>query len=83
MTNWVGEPSSEIVRLSEEQRDMLGSLIQDSEYWSKAQDFVEQVDGYALCTMTERQVEWYHQIVAGLDVEIDRKEGRLAFDVGD
>ena len=65
--------------LTDDQWAMLAKLAEDSEYWSKANDFMKQMDGRWLSSLTVNQLDWYYRIDASLDVEINKHEGRIAF----
>lgn len=65
--------------LTEDQWLMLTKLAEDSEYWESAKIFMISVDGRELHSLSEKQFNWYYDIDAGLDVEVNRREGRIAF----
>jgi len=58
---------------------MLAELAENSEYWNAANDFIQQMKGRWLPSLTDKQVDWYYDIQASLAVEVDRREARIAF----
>jgi len=82
MTVWIGTPKNNIqkVDLSEDQWSMLERLSQsDSEYWMTAHDFITRNNGRALSSLTQAQYNWFCELDASLDVELWRREGRIAW----
>ena len=65
--------------LTDDQWLMLAKLAKDSEYWNSANDFMKSIDGRWLGSLSVKQVEWYGDIDAQLDVEVNKHEGRIAF----
>ncbi len=70
--SWYGlsETSAGRVFLTEDQWTALAKLAEDSEYWSSAQKFMNQVDGYKLQSLTGKQLDWYNNIEDKLDREV-------------
>lgn len=78
---WHGSDKSQQgkVCLNDEKQTLLAELAEDSEYWSKAQDFFKQVEGFELSSLTDRQEDWYYIISATLDKEHNAREAKIAF----
>jgi len=75
---WAGSsdaPSGRVF-LSDPKWDLLAELAEDSEYWSKAQDFMKQVHGRELSSMSNKQADWYYNIDAALGKELQLKEAK-------
>jgi hypothetical protein len=70
------------VKLTDEQIKLLEELASDSDYWSNALDFIHQTLGRELSSLSDKQVDWYYQIIASLDVEFNRREAIKAFENG-
>ena len=71
--------TSKLVIITEDQRLMLAELAENSEYWNAANDFIQQMKGRWLPSLTDRQEDWYHEIQARLAVDVNRREARIAF----
>ncbi len=67
------------VFMSDEKWDLLAQLAEDSDYWNTAQDFAKQVHGRELSSMSDKQVDWFHNIEAALGREFYLKEAKEAF----
>jgi len=67
------------VFMNDEKWDLLAQLAEDGDYWSKAQDFMKSVHGRELSSMSDKQVDWYHNIDASLDRELNLREAKVAF----
>jgi len=78
---WLGASKTQAGKalLTDEQWLIIAKLAEDSEYWNSAQDFMKQVDGLWLTSLSVNQLGWYSDIDAQLDVEVNRREGRIAF----
>lgn len=78
---WHGTPKAQIDRviLTDDQWSMLEKLAEDSEYWKTVSDFMNGNNGRLLSSLSVKQVDWYYNIDAGLDVEVDKHEGKIAF----
>lgn len=79
---WVGTPKSRIsiVALSDDQWKTLIRLRDAGvEYWITAHDFICSNNGRALSSLTNKQLNWFYEIDATLDREVDRHEGRIAW----
>jgi len=71
-----GNPPPGRVFMKDEKWELLAQLAEDSDYWSKAQDFMKQVHGRELSSMSNKQVDWYYNIDASLDRELSLKEAK-------
>ena len=67
--------------LMEDQWLMLAKLAEDSEYWKTVNDFMNSIHGRWLSSLSVKQLEWYHNIDAQLDVEVNKHEGRVAYEL--
>lgn len=78
---WGGNGSVQTGRvfMSDDKWDMLAQLAEDSDYWSKAQDFAKSVHGRELSSMSDKQVEWYYNIDAALGKQLQYKEAKEAW----
>lgn len=78
---WHGTPKTQAGKaiLSDDQWRMLAKLAEDSEYWKTANDFMKGIGGRWLSSLSVKQVEWYYDIDAKLGVEVNKREGRIAF----
>ena len=65
--------------ISEDQRLRLVKLAEESDYWKTAKSFIESIEGRWLGSLSLKQLEWYNDIDAKLDWEVDRHEGRIAW----
>lgn len=65
--------------LTDDQWLVMVKLAEDSEYWNAAYNFMKGIDGRWLYTLSVKQLDWYHDIDAKLEVEVNRREGRIAF----
>lgn len=65
--------------LTDDQWLVLAKLAEDSEYWKTAQDFMKGIVGRKLSFLSVKQYEWYGNIDASLNVEVNKREGRIAF----
>ena len=65
--------------LTDDQWLIMAKLAEDSEYWESANGFMKSIDGRWLTSLSVKQAEWYNSIDAGLEVEVNRREGRIAF----
>jgi len=65
--------------LTDDQWLMLAKLAEDNEYWKAASDFMKSIDSRWLSSLSVKQVEWYNDIDARLEVEVNRHEGRIAY----
>ena len=64
------------ILLSDEKWDILAKLAEDDDYWSKAQDFMKSIHGRELSSISNKQADWYHNIDATLDRELQLKEAK-------
>jgi len=79
--------TAKTVIIMDEQWFMLSRLIKsgychnpkDTEYWRKANDFLLSINDRLLSSLTEKQVEWFYDIIESLNWEIDKREGRIAW----
>jgi len=79
--------TAKTVIVMDEQWFMLSRLIksgychspEDTEYWKRANDFLLSINDRLLSSLTEKQMEWFYDIIASLDWEIDKREGRIAW----
>lgn len=78
---WIGASKTQAGKaiLSEDQWQMLAKLAEDNGYWKTAHDFMCGIDGHELSSLSVKQLDWYNDIDARLDVEVNRHEGRIAF----
>lgn len=78
---WHGIAKSKIDKavLTDDQWFIMIKLAEDSEYWKTADKFMKSIEGRWLGSLTKKQVDWYYSIDATLDVEINRREARIAF----
>jgi len=80
---WLGTPKAHIdkIALSEDQWNILIKLRDagDSKYWEAAHDFVCSNNGRVLSSLSDKQLNWFYEIDAALDREVDRHEGRIAW----
>jgi hypothetical protein len=67
------------VYLTDAQTSMLEELSPTSDYWTKSHDFIHQVLGREICSLSQSQLNWYYNIKASLDREIEFDEARVAF----
>lgn len=84
MAAWIGDEKENrepgAVRLTNEQMDMLGELADSgNEYWEKVQGFILRMKNRELSSLSDAQVDWYYNISASLNREIDLREARIAF----
>ena len=78
---WHGTSKSQSDKafLTDDQWLMLAKLAEDSEYWETANGFMNGINGCLLSFLSTKQLEWYDTIDAQLNVEVNRREGRIAF----
>ena len=67
------------VSLSDDKWDLLAELAESDDYWSKAQEFMKQVHGRGLSSMSDKQVEWYYNIDAALGKQLQYNEAKEAW----
>ena len=70
------DDSSEKILFSDEKWDILAKLAEGGDYWSKAQDFMKSIHGRELSSISDKQADWYHNIDAALDKELQLKEAK-------
>ncbi len=71
-------PSGKIL-FSDEKWDILAKLAEDSDYWSKAQDFMKSIHGRELSSVSDKQADWYYSIDTALEKELQLKEAKEVF----
>lgn len=78
---WHGASKTQAGRalLTDDQWLILAKLTEESEYWDTAQGFMKGIDGCELSSLSVKQLDWYNDIDAKLEVEVNRREGRIAF----
>lgn len=78
---WVGENAFTVrkVSLQDDQWSILDRLREDNDYWEGVYSFLCSANGRPLASLSQKQRDWYEDIFAALDVEIDRREARIAF----
>jgi len=70
---------SSTVFLQDDQWSALEQLAITSEYWRTAASFLYRMNDRLLSSLTDRQKEWYEELHAELNVQVDRREARIAF----
>lgn len=65
--------------MSPNQTALLSELAEHSSYWGTAVAFVNSILGRDEHTLSDKQLDWLHDIVANLDAELNRREARVAF----
>lgn len=78
---WHGQSKTEAGKalLTDDQWLMMAKLAEDSEYWNSANDFMKSVDGHWLGSLSVKQLNWYYDIDARLDAEVNKHKGKIAF----
>ncbi len=78
-SSWITSIPYESHGMTQIKMDMMTILAEDDDYWKTALQFVKSTSGRKFATLSVKQQDWVENIVASLDVEINRKEAREAF----
>jgi len=70
--SWIGsqEPAFSEIGMTQDKMDLLGELVQDSDYWKRAWLFVKAVASRKLSSLSSNQRKWLTEIILDLDREM-------------
>lgn len=79
-SSWLGDVPFTDKGMTQEKVDIMEELAEDNEYWKTALSFFRSVSTRKFSTLSDRQKDWLYNIVDSLEVELNRKEARKAFE---
>lgn len=77
---WVGDTPFKGIGMTKDKMELLKELADDNEYWKSTLKFINQISSRKLSSLTDRQRDWLSNIIASLDVELDRQAPKEVFD---
>lgn len=78
-TSWVGSVPFQEQGMTQEKMTLMEELAEDSDYWKTALSFVRSISSRKLDTLTEKQSDWLLNIIASLEVELNKRIGEEVF----
>ncbi len=79
---WLGGVSFADEGMTQAKMDVMEELAKDDEYWKTALSFIRSSSTRKMSTLSEKQKSWLYNIIDSLEVELDKKEAREAFERG-
>lgn len=77
--SWVGGVPLLSQGMTQELMTLMEELAEGSEYWKTALSFVRSMSNRKIGTLSAKQQDWIHNIIASLKVELDKREAERAF----
>lgn len=74
--SWVGQVPFTELGMTQELMTLLVELSEGGGYWTQAYGFVNNVSGRTLSSLTDRQRDWLDNIVASLNVELNKRTAK-------